>query len=223
MRVAISQPEHFPYLGYFEKMIACDVFVILDNVQFSGPRSFQNRNRFSDKYKKMQWFTVPVSKGSYFKMINEVHTAPDNGWRAKLIKKMNLNFPNYNFEKIYSSTKLVEINMKSIKLCREILEIKTPMYKSSEISAKGKKVDLVYNICKYFDATEYISGPGARAYLENTSFDDIKIKYIVPVVDNMESTIANILNSERIARTKELIKEFIQKNDCKINYDDENR
>ena len=34
MKVAIHQPEHFPYLGFFEKMKQADLFVILDDEQY---------------------------------------------------------------------------------------------------------------------------------------------------------------------------------------------
>ena len=42
--VAIHQPNYFPYLGFFHKLVRCDVFVILDNVQFNRG-GFVNRNR----------------------------------------------------------------------------------------------------------------------------------------------------------------------------------
>ena len=34
MVITIHQPEHFPYMGFFQKMKAADVFVILDNVNY---------------------------------------------------------------------------------------------------------------------------------------------------------------------------------------------
>lgn len=86
MKIAISQPEHFPYMGFFEKMAAADLFVVLDHVQFSGPGSFQNRNRFLNSNGEMQWFTVPVESGSYFKAIKDVIVAPDYGWRKNSIR-----------------------------------------------------------------------------------------------------------------------------------------
>ena len=44
MKVAIHQPEHFPYMGFFQKMEAADLFVILDDAKFQGKRHWQNRN-----------------------------------------------------------------------------------------------------------------------------------------------------------------------------------
>ena len=37
IKVAIHQPEHFPYMGFFQKMEYSDVFIILDDVQYSKP------------------------------------------------------------------------------------------------------------------------------------------------------------------------------------------
>ena len=79
MKIAISQPEHFPYLGYFEKMAACDIFVILDNVQFSGPRSWQNRNRFIINRVYGNGLPFQWRKNSYFEKIIDVKVAPDFG------------------------------------------------------------------------------------------------------------------------------------------------
>ncbi|MEC8198310.1 MAG: WbqC family protein, partial [Pseudomonadota bacterium] len=42
MIVAIHQPNYFPWLGYFRKMIEADVFIFLDDVQFSKG-SYTNR------------------------------------------------------------------------------------------------------------------------------------------------------------------------------------
>ena len=34
-KVAIHQPNYLPWLGYFAKIKKCDIFVFLDDVQFS--------------------------------------------------------------------------------------------------------------------------------------------------------------------------------------------
>lgn len=214
MRIAISQPEHFPYLGFFQKMLCCDLFVILDSVQFSGPRSFQNRNKFMCNGKS-QWFTVPVEKGSYFKLIKDVKVAPDYGWRRKLIRTLDQNFPGFDYTSIYNHEYLEDINIDSILLCRKMLNINTPIIKSSEIDVTGHKEELIYNICKYFNADTYISGQGAKAYMEKADFKDVKVKYINPVVRTMDSTLALIYNSKVLEEAKNDCKTFMEmlKND----------
>jgi len=42
-KVLIHQPEYIPWVNFFLRLKNCDIFVILDDVQFSR-RSFQNRN-----------------------------------------------------------------------------------------------------------------------------------------------------------------------------------
>ena len=48
MKITIHQPEHFPYMGFFQKMESADLFVILDDVQYTK-NNFQNRNKFLNK------------------------------------------------------------------------------------------------------------------------------------------------------------------------------
>ena len=48
MKITIHQPEHFPYIGFFQKMESADLFVILDDVQYTK-NNFQNRNKFKNK------------------------------------------------------------------------------------------------------------------------------------------------------------------------------
>ena len=44
MRVGIHQLHYLPWLRYFEKIQSCDVFVVLDDIQFNK-NGWQNRNR----------------------------------------------------------------------------------------------------------------------------------------------------------------------------------
>ena len=183
MKIAISQPEHFPYMGFFEKMAAADLFVVLDHVQFSGPGSFQNRNRFLNSNGEMQWFTVPVESGSYFKAIKDVIVAPDYGWRKKLYKVMRYNKFDIDYEKVYNASKLVDINMIGIEICKYRLGISTPLVNSSQMNVSGSKARLIYNICKQLGADCYISGVGAHSYMEEAKniFTDIKVEYLHPI------------------------------------------
>ena len=63
MKITIHQPEHFPYMGFFQKMKEADLFVVLDNVKFRK-NYFQNRNKFKNKNDMDEWFGVSVPKKS---------------------------------------------------------------------------------------------------------------------------------------------------------------
>ena len=80
MLVAIHQPEYLPWLGYFEKMLRADVFVLLDNVQFSEG-DFHNRTRIKGTA-GVQWLSVPVH-GSISAYFNVICVACQN-WEMKL-------------------------------------------------------------------------------------------------------------------------------------------
>lgn len=198
MRVAISQPEHFPYLGYFQKMCACDLFVILDDVQFSGPRSFQNRNRYINSNGEYTWFTVPVKKGAYFEIITDVEVSKDDKWRKKLERRLRYDLKFQAFDRIYNYEKLVEINMASIDYCREVFGIKIPMIKSSQLSVVGEKADRIYNICKKLGATTYVAGLGSIDYMQTADFKDINVQYFQPIIPNYESSIIYTMKPELV-------------------------
>ena len=97
MIVSIHQPEHFPYLGFFQKMKQSDLFIILDDVKFKK-NNFQNRNRFLNSSGEEEWFTVPVEKKANSKLIKDVLVSEDFGWKKKIIKQMKLNFVRSNIQ-----------------------------------------------------------------------------------------------------------------------------
>lgn len=187
--VSIHQPEHFPYIGFFEKMRQSDVFVILDNVQFKK-NNFQNRNKFLNKKGEEEWFSVQIEKGSSKRLINEINVAKDTAWKTKLLKKIKYNF-NKDLEEIYSYEKLVDINMASIYAVREKLGIKTELILASELNLAGSKTDLLINICNELNINRYISGQGGKAYLDLDSFKAQGIEVIFPdfKIDNYYSSV----------------------------------
>ena len=182
MIVSIHQPEHFPYLGFFQKMNKADLFIILDSVKFKK-NNFQNRNRYLNKSGVEEWFTVPVEKKANSKLIKDVLVSEDFGWRKKLIKQMKLNF-GYDLHNIYESEYIKDINMNSIKFCRRHLNITTPMIFSSDLYVVGSKSELLYNLCKEVGAVTYLSGQGGLDYLDIDVFNGINLKVFEPKVDN---------------------------------------
>jgi tetratricopeptide (TPR) repeat protein len=58
-RIVIHQPHFLPWLGYFNKLVNCSHFVVLDNVNFRE-RYFQNRTRVRDSSFDFTWLTLPT-------------------------------------------------------------------------------------------------------------------------------------------------------------------
>ncbi len=77
MIVAIHQPNYAPWLGYFAKLAHADIFVFLDDAQYSK-NSYINRVQI-DARGKPRWLTVPV-RYQFGDPISHVHAA-EVGWR----------------------------------------------------------------------------------------------------------------------------------------------
>jgi len=202
MKVAIHQPEHFPYVGFFQKMESCDLFVILDDTQFSK-NNFQNRNRFLNKNGVEEWFTVPVPPNANSQLINEVVvSSQDQKWKKKINSKLQQNF-GLDLSNVYeSSQKLSEINLNSIEWVRNRLGISTPMVLSSDLKVGGKKSEKLLNICREVGAHCYVSGQGGLDYLDREIFlqSKIELEIFKPNITDYYTTLAHLKTYENLRR-----------------------
>ncbi|HEX8920761.1 MAG TPA: WbqC family protein [Pyrinomonadaceae bacterium] len=185
MLVSIHQPEHLPWLGFFEKMQRADLFVLLDDVQFSKG-DYQNRNRVKGA-NGPQWLSVPVVQ-HFPQKISEVAVA-GNTWRSKHWKTLvscYASAPHFEtfapmFENFYrrSWAKLADLNVAAIELLACALGIEKKWVFASELRVGGQKSELVLNICKALGAKGYYSGRTGSAYLDREAFRQAGVEIIV--------------------------------------------
>ena len=185
MLVAIHQPEHLPWLGFFEKMLRADAFVLLDDVQFSKG-DFQNRNRVKGRG-GAQWLTVPVAH-RFGQRIDEVETAGD-GWREKHWKTLVSCYARARhfdafaggFEDLYARpwAKLSELNVAAIQMLARAFGLEQKFVLSSSLGAGGQKSELVLNICKSVGASGYYSGRAGGTYLDADAFRRAGVEIVV--------------------------------------------
>ena len=89
----IHQPDFLPYLGFFHRLLECDIFVILDTVQFV--RGSKESWQFRDKIKTPQgpqWITVGVQKCPLGTLIKDVKLQTANSWREKMMHSISQNY-----------------------------------------------------------------------------------------------------------------------------------
>lgn len=189
MIVAIHQPEHLPWLGFWNKLYKSELFVLLDNTQFRK-NYFQNRNRIRTSNGWI-WLTVPIlTKNRTIQQINEVeiNNVTDVKWQKKHWKTIEQNYSKAPYFKKYKDifskfylkewTKLADLNINFIYTIKEILGIKTEMVRGSSLEVSGQRSDLVLDICKKVGATTYLSGKFGKDYLDISKFNQEKIKVV---------------------------------------------
>lgn len=191
MVLTIHQPEHLPWLGFFNKISKTEIFVILDNVQFRK-NYFQNRNRIMGS-NGVQFINVPTKTKGHMNN-NLAHTeisieGSNAKWKEKYLRTIQISYRKYPFyqevfpiieEAIAIETSyLCDINIAIIKGFAKKLDIHPQYIRASEMKLKGSKSDLILDICKELKANVYISGPSGRDYLNIQSFTDanIVVKY----------------------------------------------
>jgi hypothetical protein len=81
---------------------------------------------------------------------------------------------------IEEDSHLINLNVRLISWFKNELKIETPMVRASELKASGAKGDLLSSLCSEVGATEYLSPPGSKTYLDECdSFQEksIPIRY----------------------------------------------
>tara|TARA_B100000700_G_scaffold101787_1_gene114713 strand:+ start:1902 stop:2582 length:681 start_codon:yes stop_codon:yes gene_type:complete len=182
--VVIHQPEYFPWINLFFKMMKSDKFIFLDHVQYSR-RSFQNRNILG-KDGNFFYITVPIKYSSRDTLIKDIKIDNSKKWKEDHIKNLHHCYKKTKFFKIVmdlieteffkNHEYLNDLNQALIQTIASKMGIKCEFVSSYRLNVKGKKSDLILNLCKKINAEEYITGTGSKGYLEEEKFKQNKIQ-----------------------------------------------
>ena len=184
----ITQSNYIPWKGYFDAIAKVDTFVVYDDMQYTK-RDWRNRNLIKTP-QGPKWITIPVNvSGKYFQKINETEVS-DNTWtksHLEIIKQNYRKAPCYRevwpwIQELYlgcNATNLSEINQYFIRAFMVFLGIKTSIRNSSEFVLNEEKTMRLVDICVDLQATDYYSGPAAKAYMQEEFFEDngIRVHY----------------------------------------------
>jgi WbqC-like protein family len=183
--VAIVQSSYIPWKGYFDLIASVDEFVLYDDRQFTR-RDWRNRNRIKTP-QGTQWLTIPVeTKGRYEQRIDETLVG-DPRWAERHWDTIVHNYARAPYfreyrdvlEQLYRSAtdrRLSAINRHFLEAIAPLLGIRTTFSWSTDYEAEGTKSERLVSLCRATGATEYVTGPTARSYLDETLFEDAGIR-----------------------------------------------
>jgi len=185
-KVAIIQSNYIPWKGYFDIINEVDLFIFYDDVQFTK-NDWRNRNKIKTQ-QGIKWITIPVGK-NITRLIHEVEIK-ETSWQKKHYKMFKQNYLKTPFYKKYNDflehvylenqwKNLSDLNQYTIKtISKELLGMSTKFEDSRFYQITARKQDGVIDLLKKVKASVYISGPSAKNYLEEQSFQQEEIKLI---------------------------------------------
>lgn len=188
----ILQPSYIPWRGYFDLVHRADIFVFYDDVQYEKG-SWRNRNRIKTAQGPV-WLTVPVESGqvvSDHRPISQVRISGDRDWRRKHLETFRQAYRKAPFfelaERVFceilkpEDDLLCPLTVRSVEQLSKFLGIeRTEFVLSSSLNANGSKTARLVEILKKVEAGHYLSGPAAKAYLDEDLLkrEGIELEYM---------------------------------------------
>ena len=182
--VAIVQSNYIPWKGYFDLIDSVDEFIVYDDQQYTR-RDWRNRNRIKTA-QGTTWLSIPVKvKGRYHQRIDETEISDDT-WAERHWQTIVHAYGRAPFFDAYGDRLLAlyerrtepllsAVNQALLEGLCHMLGIETAFTSSSDYEADGVKTERLVALCRAASATSYLSGPSARAYLDESRFHDVGI------------------------------------------------
>jgi len=185
--VVIMQPYFLPYRNYYGLIQKADHFVIFDDVQFC--REWQQRNNILCPGGTKRWMMVPViSKRPAYQLINEVRICNKEPWQGRMLARIRFSYKDHPyFDYVYPELaatirgrveRLVDFTVPLLQWSASKMGIRLPKWHwSSEMGvSRLERTERLVRTCQLLGATEYLVGPAAKAYLNESLFEEVGIR-----------------------------------------------
>ena len=184
--IVIHQPDFIPYLGFFDRLHHCDLFIVLDHVQLLV-KGWHNRDKIKGP-NGAHWLTVPIQRLTKKQPINGALIDYSQQWQKKHLQTINHFYNKAPYfksifptvEKLYTKNhaKLVDFNMALLHFFIDFFNIEVDMVFSSTLAVSSKKTPLILDLIQHCNGKRYISGEGAKDYLDTKLFEQAEIELI---------------------------------------------
>jgi len=180
--VAIHQPNFFPWLGFFDKIVRSDVFILLDHVQFQ-----KTGGTWSNRVKLLvsgeaHWVTAPVVRNFHgVRAISEMEFQPGDPWREKLLKSLAGNYVRAPFYRgtveliepliLNPENNLARYNGAAIMSIAKCLGLPVEKFRwSSTMGVDQQASEMLIALTREAGGSTYMCGGGAEGYQQDTAF-----------------------------------------------------
>jgi len=184
--IVVHQPDFMPYLGFFQRFLQADLYVILDHVQFNT-RGWTHRDKIKSRTGE-SWLSLSVKKSARESAISSIELSDGDAWRIANINKIRENYRKAPFfdavfpklVEMYQSPprSMADFNLSLIKLFCNWLGISIGWKRSSEMLPLGAGSEMIAGLVAQAGGTRYLSGVGARDYHRQAPFDRAGIDVI---------------------------------------------
>ncbi|MBI4617574.1 MAG: WbqC family protein [Planctomycetes bacterium] len=188
--VSIMQPAYLPWAGFFELIWSSNVFVLLDDAQFSV-QNREQRNRLFVNPGQVDWYSVPIDRKASFKRpIREAAILEGGNWRRKMWERIRLNYGKAPYfpplagwlERWFltSHGSLLDQNVAFIRWVCELFGWERELPLSSAHPSELRRSERVLELLRAHGATRYLAANGSIGYmLEDGVFpvDNIEVLF----------------------------------------------
>ncbi|RJO61831.1 hypothetical protein C4544_01760 [candidate division WS5 bacterium] len=175
MNIGMMQPTFLPWLGFFELIYKSDVFIFLDDFQFSV-QSYHQRNRLFVNKGQVDWYTVPVQKSvSFGESLNKTLINEKTPWRTKMWKRIQQNYSKASYYSLVAPhvqvwlnetvDSLATQNESFIKLVCYLLGLRREFLRSSQFTSVAQRSERVLELLRLNNAYTYYCARGSFDYM----------------------------------------------------------
>lgn len=192
MILSAARPYFCPHPGYFARILASDIFVVLDDVQFPQGTTWVTRNRFKND-QGMFWMTIPVwKKGLGLQKISDVKICREGRWQRKHLASLQQAYRHapYRddhlgvFERMVPSGPqgILEMDMELMSYVLAELDCPTRIVRMSGTGVRDQGTRLLVELCRALGADRYLVQDSARKWIDTAFFEGagIELEYMKP-------------------------------------------
>ena len=189
MIVAIHQPNYLLRPKVLDKLLAADLTIWLDDVQYVR-REWQNRALVRDPSGQPHWLTVPVlNKGNWGATIAECEIELSEGWRRRHLRTIQRFYARspwlHEVERMMANllaetpTHIAPFAIQSAECIVDLMGKEVRSVLASDVAVPGRRTGHLVALCQAVGASAYLTGSGGLSYLEFDAFREAGIDVLI--------------------------------------------